>query len=124
MQTNYEVTKNQITGDVMWRINDIDLAIMDCGKSITEQFIEQHKHDEYTLSIYDESTGNTIEIDANISDMPTIISNIYRMEHATPLSFIGINSLSDSYVVGMTLTKGHIDFGCYKYIDEKLNKIV
>ena len=92
-------------------------------KNITEQFIEHYKYDAYTLSIYDEVTRNTIEIDASLNDMPKIVSDIYRIEHATPLSFIGINFLSDSYGVGMTLAKGHMDFGYYKYIDGKLNKI-
>lgn len=123
METNYEVAQNQISGDVMWKINDTNLAITDCGKGIMKQFIEQYKYDEYTLSIYDEATNNTIEIEAGLNDMPKIVSDIYRIEHATPLSFIGINFLSDSYVVGMTLAKGHIEFGCYKYIDGTLNKI-
>ncbi len=124
MKTDYEIMENPMTGDIMWKINDIDLAITDCGKSLMEQFIKQHRNEEYTLSIYDDITKNTIEIDASIIKMPEIVSNIYRIEHATPMSFIGVNSLSDSYVVGMTLTKGHIDFGCYKYINGKLTRLI
>lgn len=123
MDKNYKVTQNPMTQEVMWKINDMNLAVTDCGKSIIEKFIEQYKYDEYALSIYDEATGNTIEIYANIKDMPKIVSDIYRIEHATPLSFIGVNSLTNSYIVGMTLAKGHIDFGCYKYTEGKLNKI-
>lgn len=123
MDTNYEIMKNQITGDIVWKINDRDLAITDCGKSLMEKFIKQYKNEGYTLSIYDDITKNTIEIDASIIEIPEIVSNIYRAEHATPMNFIGINSLTDSYVVGMTLTKGHIDFGHYKYINGNLKKM-
>lgn len=123
MDTNYEIMKNQITGDIVWKINDRDLAITDCGKSFMEKFVKQYKNEGYTLSIYDNITKNTIEIDASIIEMPEIVSNIYRAEHATPMNFIGINSLTDSYVVGMTLTKGHIDFGHYKYINGNLKKM-
>lgn len=123
MDTNYEIMKNPMTGDVIWKINDRDLAITDCGKSLMEKFIKQYKNEGYTLSIYDDITKNTIEIDASIIEIPEIASKIYRAEHATPMNFIGINSLTDSYIVGMTLTKGHIDFGYYKYINGNLKKI-
>lgn len=123
MDTNYEIMKNQMTGDVVWKIDDRDLAITDCGKSLMEKFIRQYRNEGYTLSIYDDITKNTIEIDASIIEIPEIVSNIYRAEHATPMNFIGINSLTDSYVVGMTLTKGHIDFGHYKYINGNLKKM-
>ena len=123
MDTNYEIMKNQMTGDVVWKINDRDLPITDCGKSLMEQFIEQYKNEGYTLSIYDDIAKNTIEIDASIIEIPEIVSNIYRTEHATPMNFIGINSLTNSYVVGMNLTKGHIDFGHYKYINGNLKKM-
>ena len=123
MNSDYEITKHQLTGDALWKINDIDLAITDGGTSITKDFIDKNKYEDYTLSIYDELTKKTIEIDANINEMPIIISNIYRTEHATPMTFIGVNTLTKSYVVGMTLAKGHIDFGNYKYVDGKLNKI-
>lgn len=39
------------------------------------------------------------------------------------MNFIGINSLNNSYVVGMNLTKGYIDFGCYKYKNRNLKKM-
>ncbi len=123
MKTNYEIVQNQMTGDLMWKINDINLAVTDGGRKIAEQFIKENNHNDYSLSIYDELTKNTIEIEANISEIPIIVSYIYQMEHATPLTFIGVNSLSKSYVVGMNLAKGHIEFGRYKYVDGKLNKI-
>ena len=87
------------------------------------EFIDKNKYEDYTLSVYDEMTKKTIEVEANINEMPIIISDIYRIEHATPMTFIGVNKLTKSYVVGMTLAKGHIEFGNYKYIDGKLSKI-
>ena len=56
MNSNYEITKHQFTGDTLWIINDVDLAITDGGISITEEFINKNKHEDYTLSVYDEIT--------------------------------------------------------------------
>lgn len=123
MNSDYEKKKHQLTGDTIWKINDIDLAITDGGSSIVKDFIDENKYDDYTLSIYDEITKNTIEIDAKINEMPIIVSIVYKVEHATPMTFIGVNKLTKSYVVGMNLTKGHIEFGSYRYINGKLNKV-
>lgn len=123
MNSNYEKTKHQITGDTLWKINDIDLAITDGGISITKDFINENKYEDYTLSVYDEITKNTIEIDAKINEIPIIVSMIYKAEHATPMTFIGVNKLTKSYVVGMNLAKGYIEFGSYTYINGKLNKV-
>ena len=101
MNSNYEKKKHQLTGDILWKINDIDLAITDGGSSIVKDFIDENRYDDYTLSIYDEITKNTIEIDAKINEMPIIVSMVYKVEHATPMTFIGVNKLTKSYVVGM-----------------------
>ena len=122
MVSNYEVTKHQITGDVLWRINDVDLAITDGGSSIAKEFIDKNKYEDYTLSIYDELTSGTIEINASIDEMPSIIAMVYRVEHATPMTFIGLNKATKSYVVGMNLTKGKFEIGYYNYVDGKLQK--
>ena len=66
--SNYEITKHQITGDVLWKIEDTDLAITDGGLRIVKEFIEKNNYNDYTLSIFDEMTGNTIEIDTDIKD--------------------------------------------------------
>ena len=123
MNSDYEKEKHQLTGDTLWKINDNDLAITDGGLSIVKDFIDENKYDDYTLSIYDEITKNTIEIDAKINEMPIIVSMVYKVEHATPMNFIGVNKLTKSYVVGMNLTKGHIECGSYRYINGKLNKV-
>lgn len=106
----------------MWMVEDISLALGGVS-SLVEAFIASHEHEGYTLSIFDSSTGNTIEIDCPQSEMSQIAEYIYQLEKGTPLTFIGVNSMSDSYVVGMSITRGRIEFGAYKAEGGKLNKI-
>ena len=106
----------------IWKINDIDLAITDGGRSFMKKFIEQYRHEEYSLSLFDQLSNRTIEIEAKLQDMPDIVSEIYNIEHAAPLYFIGDNELTKSYVVGMNMAKGIIEFGNYIYENGKLNK--
>ena len=49
MNSDYEKKKHQLTGDTIWKINDIDLAITDGGSSIVKDFIDENKYDDYTL---------------------------------------------------------------------------
>jgi len=123
MKTTYEVVNHPMTGDIIWNINDTDLAVTDFGYSLMSNFISINGHPDYSLSIFDSLTGETIEIECEIDKMPQIVSYIYNLEHATPMSFIGINSLTESYVVGMCLTRGRIGFGCYKDADGRLEKL-
>ena len=88
-----------------------------------QKFIEKHKHSDFSLSIFDSLTNQTIEIDCGIDEMPTIVDYVYHLEKGTPLTFIGLNSMSDSYVVGMTVSRGEIDFGSYKAENGKLVKL-
>lgn len=121
--SKYEITKHQITGDVLWKIEDTNFAITDGGLGIVKGFIENNNYPDYSLSIYDEMTGNTIEIDTVISEMPLIVSRIYGEEHATPMTFIGLNKTTKSYVVGMNITRGRIEFGNYIFKDNELKKL-
>lgn len=124
MRSQYKISANDLTGDAMWQIDDVDLPITDGGASFCREFISQHYHEGYTLSIFDTLTGQTIEIECAIESIPEIVSYIYNLEHASPMTFIGINSLSDSYVVGMALTKHRISFGDYVEKNGKLEKQV
>ncbi|MDE5769992.1 MAG: hypothetical protein K2H82_11470, partial [Oscillospiraceae bacterium] len=76
--------------------------------------------DDYTLSIYDTRTSKTIEITCDISEMPKIVEYIYHTEKGTPLTFVAVNSFSESYVVGMSISRGRIEFGHYIAEDGKL----
>lgn len=110
------------TGDILWKIEDISLALVGVSELVND-FISQNKHEDYTLSIYDTMTSNTIEIDCPITEMPQIVDYIYHLEKGAPLTFIGVNSISDSYVVGMMISRGRIEFGRYKAENGKLIKI-
>lgn len=56
--------------------------------------------------------------------MPQIVAYIYNIEHAAPMTFIGENSASESYVVGMTCTRGRFSIpGAYKAEDGKLTDL-
>lgn len=69
------------------------------------------------------NTQKTVDIVCNLNEMPEIAERIYHLEHASPLTFIGDNPVSESYVVGMTFTQGRIEFGNYKYEYGKLRKL-
>ncbi len=90
---------------------------------MVKDFIRKYPHTDYSLSIHDSISSNTVEIICDYSEIPQIAEYIYDLEQGTPLTFIGLNSLSDSYVVGMHLTKGRIEFGSYKAENGKLIKL-
>lgn len=121
--TTYKTTKCHMTGDVTWDINDTDLAVTDFGNSLMRAFISTNKQQNYSLSILDCLTEKTIEIDCETDKMPQIVAYIYNLENATPLSFITVNSLTESYIVGMNLTKGIISSGHYKDVNGRLVKL-
>lgn len=122
--SNYKYTETimPMTGDPLWNVDDISLALGGV-EELMQKFIEKHKHSDFSLSIFDSMTNQTIEIDCGLDEMPTIVDYIYHLEKGTPLTFIGVNSISDSYVVGMTISRGRIDFGCYKAENGKLVKL-
>ena len=73
----------------------------DGGFFAIKEFIDKHKHDGWSLSVYDTATNKNVEIDCPIEEIPKIISYIYNWEHAYPILFIGENIITDSYAVGM-----------------------
>ena len=118
---NYEKTFNPVFGGNLWKIQDINLAITDGGYEFMSEFIKNYFHDNWSLSIFDTNTNQTIEILCETKKMPEIVSYIYHLEQATPLTFIGENFLTESYVVGMNFTRGRIELGeTYKDVDGKL----
>lgn len=105
-------------GGVMWKGY---LAGCDAGYSIIESFINKYFHQGWTLSIYDINSEATIEINCDLQEIPQIASYIYNLEHAAPMIFIGENPLTESYVIGMSCTRGRINIpGIYKAVDGKL----
>lgn len=124
MEKNYNVKEvvHPLTGDLMWMIDDVSLPLGGI-KFLLEEFIRKNNHPDYTLSIYDNMTENIIEIDCHKSEMPQIVDYIYHLEKGSPLTFIGVNSSSDSYIVGMSISRGRVDFGNYRTENGKLIKI-
>lgn len=119
---SYEETMHAITNDVIWIIEDISLASGGLF-SLIKRFTTQYPHQDFSLSIFDNETANTIEIICGIDEMPQIAEYIYHLEKGMPLTFVGVNSVSKSYVVGMSISRGRIEFGCYKADKGELKKI-
>ena len=109
-------------GGVIWRGDN--LAGSDAGRSLLDKFIGTHPHEGWSLSVYDTCTENTAEIDCTVEEIPQIVSFVYNLEHAAPMTFIGENSLSESYVVGMRCTRGRLEFpGVYRAEGGKLKPL-
>ncbi len=113
MKTTYEAAIGPLRGDPVWRIQDRDLAMTDGGRSLMTAFLDQYPHEDYKLSIYDTNTYESIEIDCDVSDIASIVSQVYCVEDATPLSFVCVNSVTKAYEVGMALSKNRFRFGHY-----------
>ncbi len=85
-------------------------------------FLQEHFSAEYTLSIYDTIEQSCIEITCDFDDMVDVIAYASSVEHDFP-AWIGVNELSDSYVVGMAFTRGRLSApGIYEWNNGKLIK--
>ena len=110
------------TGDPLWKVIDEDGALTGI-QNIMDEFISSYSDriQGWSLSIFDTLSQSTVEIEAPVEEMSKIAANVYTLEHAAPLDFIGLNSLTDSIVVGMPLYKGNLHTGCcYKAEKGKL----
>jgi hypothetical protein len=110
------------TGDPLWKVIDEDGALTGI-QNIMDEFISSYSDriHGWSLSIFDTLSRSTVEIEAPVEEMSKIAAYVYTLEHAAPLDFIGLNSLTDSIVVGMSLYKGNFHTGCcYKAENGKL----
>lgn len=110
------------TGDPLWKVIDDDGALTGI-QNIMDEFISSYSDriQGWSLSIFDTLSHSTVEIEAPVEEMSKIAAYVYTLEHAAPLDFIGLNSLTDSIVVGMPLYKGNLHTGCcYKAEKGKL----
>lgn len=83
-----------------------------------KSFLIENQRDDYTLSVYDMMTNQTVEVFCNFDDIPDVVSIFASTEHDFP-AWIGANPLSDSYVVGMNFTRGRLgDMSICKYDKE------
>ena len=72
-----------------------------------QDFLKQNYHKDYTLSIYNNCEQATVEVICAYEEMLDVIMYVTNMEHDFP-AWIGVNELSDSYVVGMDFTRGRL----------------
>ena len=70
-------------------------------------FLNENYNKEYTLSIYNNLEQATIEVICDFESMVDVIAYVSSVEHDFP-EWIGVNELSDSYVVGMNFTRGNL----------------
>lgn len=118
MKNNFEVSLTPY-GDNFWRGDD--LSGMDSGMSTTKHFIEEYPHKNWTLTVFDSSTLEFIEIYCNVSEMPSVVSHVFNLEHAYPINIVGECLAAQSYLVGMNLTKGRLNIpGVYKFKNDRL----
>lgn len=89
-----------------------------------KSFLDSHAHAGWTLSVFDICEGSAAEImPCSCEDMINVLMYVSQVEHDYP-AWIGENSLTDSYVVGMNFTRGRIVTpGVYRWSGGKLVNI-
>lgn len=88
-----------------------------------QNFLNNHYFKNYTLSIFDIMEQKSIEIICDFKDIMKVIAYVSNIEHDFP-AWIGLNELSDSYVVGIMFTRGHLDLNSiYEWKNNSLFKI-
>lgn len=116
-----QIDKTTCLNGALWRSDN--LAGADAGCSVVEKFLEEHPHSGWGLSIYNTLDGSRAEIECEVENIPRIVSFVYNLEHAYPMTFIGENPATESYVVGMRCTRGRIEMpAAYKDVDGELQK--
>lgn len=89
-------------------------------KEISE-FLTKNEHTNYTLSIYNNLEQATMKVLCDFDDMINVIVHVSNIEHEFP-TWIGVNELSDSYVVAIDFTKGVFHTPCI--CEWKENKLI
>ena len=70
-------------------------------------FLKKNYQKDYSLSLFNICEGTTIEVVCDFESMVDVILYVVRIEHDFPM-WIGVNDLSESYVVGLNFTRGHL----------------
>lgn len=104
-----------LTGEPIWKDLQLDFNLI-------SEFIKENYKENFTLSIYDEITCKTMEINCKPEEILEIIGTVSNVEHSL-IDWIGINSLSKSYVVGMNLTRGVFTPGIYTFIENHIQRV-
>lgn len=106
--------KMLFNGNPLWKDLKLNFKLID-------DFVAENYNKNFTLSIYDSKTHDTMEINCNPEEISEILSIISNAEHSI-IYWIGINSLSKSYVVGMALTRGVFKPGFYNFSKHNIQK--
>ncbi len=72
-----------------------------------KKFLNENYKKGYTLSIFNLLDQATIEVICDFDSMMDVIAYVTNVEHDFP-EWIGVNELSDSYVVGMKFVRGRL----------------
>lgn len=111
-----------LTGGVCWEIKDICLALGGV-EDLISSFIKLYYKENFDLCIRD--NGEVImQIDCSVKDIPYIVNLVYHTEKAAPLTLIGINEWTGSYIVDMNFTRGIFETGIYEFRNNELIKKV
>lgn len=70
-------------------------------------FLKKNYFETYTLSIFDTIKASTIEVVCTFDEIVDVIVYVSHVEHDFP-AWIGVNELSNSYVVGLAFTRGRL----------------
>ena len=93
------------------------------GLAEIKKFLEENRHEGYTLSLYNILEECAAEIDCSFDEIFQIICYAVDAEHDFP-AWIGVNELSESYVVGLNFTRGRIQTpAVYKAENGKLKRL-
>lgn len=103
-----------LTGEPIWKDLELNFELIDA-------FIKENYKESFTLSICDEITCKTMEISCKPEEIQKIIEIVSNVEHSL-IDWIGINSISESYVVGMTLARGVFTPGFYCFFNDRIQK--
>lgn len=117
----YKDFKHPVTGNAMRK-----LTYSENDFQMIKDFIDENYNEDYTLSFFDTLTNLTIEFDNKVSevlnDIPYIVSTISSIEH-TFCHWIGVNRLSDSYVVSIDISRGILEVNNIYHFNTDTKKI-
>ncbi|MBD5464776.1 MAG: hypothetical protein HDR22_02985 [Lachnospiraceae bacterium] len=106
----YKVKTHPLTGDLIWQ-----LTYSQSDFALVEKFIDENYYADYTISFYDAITGATLELANKVSEIKDniaeLVCKLSCIEH-TFVHFVGINSLSESYVISIDFSRGNFRLPC------------
>ena len=86
-------------------------------------FLKSNYREDYSLSLFNIAEKNAVDVICKFDEMLDVIARVSAIEHDFP-SWIGLNELSGSYVVGMNFTRGIIVTpAVYSYENGELSKL-